>query len=88
MQYMHQLQVVSPHFCHISRQYYTSTTGCVAPPAPASPRLASLGSVGFLFNRGTKSNLGFELLHILLKVELKGVPIVYPLYLDFDGFSR
>ena len=42
-----------------------------------SPRFARLG--GFLFNRGTKSNPDFELLHILLKVELKGVPMVYPL---------
>ena len=56
---------------------HASTTGCIA-GASGAP----------VFNRGTMSNLGFELLHILLKVELKGVPMVYPLYLDFDGFSR
>ena len=61
---------------------YASTTGCIATLLPQfNHRLCRRrrASGAPVFNRGTKPNLGFELLHILLKVELKGVPIAYPL---------
>ena len=64
---------------------HASTTGCIATLLPHfapvlhfNHRLCRASGAP-VFNRGTKSNLGFELLHILLKVELKGVPIAYPL---------
>ena len=61
---------------------HASTTGCIATLLPQfNHRLCRRrrASGAPVFNRGTKSNLGFELPHILLKVELKGVPIAYPL---------
>ena len=61
---------------------HASTTGCIATLLPQfNHRLCRRrrASGAPVFNRGTMSNLGFELLHILLKVELKGVPIAYPL---------
>ena len=58
---------------------HASTIGCSATLLPQFKRRLYRASGAPVFNRGTKSNLGFELLHILLKVELKGVPIAYPL---------
>ena len=58
---------------------HASTTGCIATLLPQFNHRLCRAFGAPVFNRGTMSNLGFELPHILLKVELKGVPIAYPL---------